>query len=166
MSLSWRARLALTVGCWLATVALMAMMDLSPQPVLLAGIAAVFASALCLILDLSDIATPAAWGGSYEAEDVRGGTDTRLRTVHRDLLTGPTLDQALALHRLLVDLTDERLSAAHGIDRRNAPARAADVMGPELTRFVTTPPSMRELRDPQFLSTTVSRIESIRNEPS
>lgn len=160
MALSWRARVALTVGCWLATVVVMAMIDLSPQPVLLAGIAAVFASAICLVLDLSDVAVPARWGNADDVGEARSGTDVRLRTLHRDLLTGPSLDQALALHRLLVELADERV-AARSIDRAASPVDAAAVMGPDLTRFVSSTPSVPQLRDPGFLSGILTRIESI-----
>ena len=65
------------------------------------------------------------------------------------------------LHRLLVDLIDERLTADHGIDRASEPQRAAVQLGDELAAFVAVPPSARQLRDSAYLSSILTRIESL-----
>jgi hypothetical protein len=39
----------------------MALLEMQPRPILLAAIAAALAATLCLMLDVSDVATPAVW---------------------------------------------------------------------------------------------------------
>jgi hypothetical protein len=161
MSLSWRTRTAITAGCWLATFAGMAALDMGPRPVLLACIAAVLAAAVCLLLDLADVAAPASWGASYDPERLRRGADLRIRALQGQLLHGPSMDDGRALHLLLVELIDDRLLAEHGIDRAAQPERADAVLGPTLATFVTSPPPTKQLRDPRFMSSILTHIESI-----
>ncbi|MET0323751.1 MAG: hypothetical protein ABW219_00915, partial [Ilumatobacteraceae bacterium] len=59
------------------------------------------------------------------------------------------------------ELIDDRLRAEHGIDRAAQPDRADAVLGPTLATFVTSTPSTKQLRDPRFLSSILTHIESV-----
>jgi hypothetical protein len=149
MSARWRARAITSAIGWALIVALMSWLQMGPRPVLLAGIAAAIATALWLMLDLSDVAAPAAWGAASHTGGTRRGADSRLRLLHRQIEHAPSHDEGRVLHRLLVDLVDDRLLAEHGIDRTVEPDRA------------TTAPSARRLGNPAFLSSILTRIEAL-----
>lgn len=161
MSGRWRVR-ATTIGSiWALVFAVMAWLEMGPRPVLLAGIAAALAAGLWLMLDVSDIAAPAAWAAAYDTGGTRRGADSRLRLLHRQIQHAPSHDEGRVLHRLLVDLIDDRLLAEHGIDRAVEPARAAAELGADLAAFVTVLPSARQLSNPAFLSSILTRIEAL-----
>jgi hypothetical protein len=157
----WRLRIAAAVLGWLAVSLIMAAMQMDPSPVLIAGLVAVVVGVLCLLLDVSDIAEPVAWGADRIAEGLRRGGDVRVRTLQGQLQHGRQLDDGRAIHGVLVDIVDDRLLAEHGIDRARDPHRAAAVLGPDLTSFVTTPPPAKRLGDHAFLASILDRIETL-----
>jgi hypothetical protein len=65
------------------------------------------------------------------------------------------------LRAALVDLVDDQLLAAHGIDRRTDPKRAAAVMGATLTAFVDDPALGRRLTKSRDLDRIVTLIEQL-----
>lgn len=158
---SWRGRIVAAAVAWFVVSLGMAALQMDPSPVLLAGIAAVLLTALCLLLDVSDLAGAASWEGAYQPERLRKGDDVRVRVLQGQLLHGRGLDDRHALHALLVDLIDDRLLAERGIDRAAEPQRAATLLGPTLANFVSTPPSPRRLGDPAFLASIIDQIESL-----
>ena len=161
MIVVWRVRIAVVVSCWLLVVIAMAALQMGPRPVLIAGLAAAVASALWLLTDLADVAEPTSWTAAFDPGRLPRGADLRIRALQGQLAHGPSMDDGRALHRLLVDLIDDRLVADHGIDRALEPDRAAVALGPTLAAFVVAPPSSRQLRDPSFLSSIITLIESL-----
>jgi hypothetical protein len=161
VSRRWQARAALVGSIWALVFAVMAWLDMGPRPALLAGIAVALAAGLWLMVDISDRAAPATWAATYDTGGTRRGADSRLRVLHRQIQHAPTHDEGRVLHRLLVDLIDDRLLAEHGIDRVVEPARAAAELGADLASFVTLVPSARQLSDPSFLSSILTRIEAL-----
>lgn len=161
MSTRWPARVVTAGSIWAMVVALMAWLEMGPRPVLLAGIAAALATALWLMLDLSDVAAPAAWSAASTTDGTRRGADSRLRLLHRQIEHAPSHDEGRVLHRLLVELIDDRLLADHCIDRTVQPDRAAAELGTDLAGFVAATPSAKRLGDPAFLSSILTRIEAL-----
>jgi hypothetical protein len=157
----WRVRISVVVICWLMVVIGMAALQMDPRPVLIAGLAAAVASALWLLIDLADVAEPLSWSASFDPARLPRGADLRIRALQGQLAHGPTVDDGRGLHRLLVDLIDDRLTADHGIDRATEPDRANAALGPTLAAFVAGSPSSRQLRDPSFLSSIITLIESL-----
>jgi hypothetical protein len=157
----WRGRVAVVVGAWLVVVIVMAALDMGPRPALIAGLAAAVASAMWLIADLADVAEPVEWNAEFDYGRLPRGADLRIRALQGQLAYGPSMDDGRALHRLLVELIDDRLAASHGIDRTTDPERAQAALGPALATFVVGPPSSRQLRDPSSLSSIISMIEAL-----
>jgi hypothetical protein len=161
MSVSWRVRVAVVVSAWMVVVIVMASLDMGPRPVLIAGLAAAVASSMWLLADLADVAEPVTWSDELDLARLPRGADLRIRALQGQLAYGPSLDDGRALHRLLVDLIDDRLAADHGLDRFEEPDRADVVLGPILATFVAGPPSSTRLRDPSSLSSIITQIESL-----
>jgi hypothetical protein len=157
----WRGRIATAVAVWVVVSLLMAAMQMDPSPVLIAGLVGVAAGGLCLVLDVSDVASPVSWGADRAPEGLRRGGDVRVRTLQGQLQQGRNLDDGRALHGSLVEIVDDRLLTEHGIDRTADPERAAAVLGPPLTAFVTNPPPSRRLGDPAYLAAILDRIEAL-----
>ncbi|MDN5854962.1 MAG: aluminum activated malate transporter family protein [Actinomycetia bacterium] len=61
----------------------------------------------------------------------------------------------------LVELIDDRLLRHHDVDRTADPDRAAQVLGPRLTTFVTACPPSRQFARRNYLDAIVTDIEEI-----
>jgi hypothetical protein len=85
----------------------------------------------------------------------------RARAVRRQLGDQERFGADARLHAHLVDLLDERLTAAHGVKRTTDPARAAALLGPDLVAFIAAAPLDAGLTDPRRLATVITHIESI-----
>ena len=63
---------------WGSVFASMVWLEMDPRPALLAGIAIATAAALWLMVDLSDVAAPAAWGACCTARSFTRPLTTRV----------------------------------------------------------------------------------------
>ncbi|MCU1358829.1 MAG: hypothetical protein JWN99_118 [Ilumatobacteraceae bacterium] len=157
----WRVRVAVLAGMWLAVVGIMALLEMDPRPILIAGIAAAIGAALVLMLDVSDVARPVAWHVGHDPMGLQRGSDLRIGLLQRQMVHASHRHDNSMVHTALVGLVDDRLLTGHGIDRATHPDRAAAILGPELDRFVTTPASASRLSDARFMSMILTRIESL-----
>jgi hypothetical protein len=161
MTSLWHRRLLGTVVLWFAAVAALGLAGMQPSVVVLAALAAAGAGALWVALDLADLAESVDWRPSGETASSSMGSDGRARAVRRQLGDQERFGADARLHAHLVDLLDERLTAAHGVSRTTDPARAAALLGPDLVAFVAAAPLDAGLTDPGRLATVITRIESI-----
>ena len=161
MTSLWRRRLIGTAVLWLSAVAALGLGGLQPSVVVLASLTAAGAGALWVALDLSDRAAPVDWRPSGETASRSAGSDGRMRAVRRQLGDQERFGADARLHAHLVDLLDERLTAAHGVKRTTDPARAAALLGPDLVAFIAAAPLDAGLTDPRRLATVITHIESI-----
>jgi hypothetical protein len=161
MSPRWRRRVATAAGCWFVLCVVMAALDLSPRVVLLAGITAAVVAVSSLVTDLADAGVPTTWDALHHAEPLARGADLRLRALQGQMVHGGTIDDGRELHRMLVELADDQLRAAHGVDRAVDPARADALLGTDLSRFVHQPPAPKQLADPLYLDGVIAAIESL-----
>jgi hypothetical protein len=161
MTSLWRRRLLGTAVLWLSAVAALGLAGLQPSVVVLAALAAAGAGTLWVALDLADRAESVDWRPSGETASSTTGSDGRVRALRRQLGDQERFGADPRLHAHLVDLLDERLSAAHGVSRTTDPTRAAALLGPDLVAFVAAAPVDAGLTDPLRLTALISRIESI-----
>lgn len=157
----WAGRVAVTFVVWLGVAVAAWVLGNQPRPGLLALYVGVGAAVLWLFLDVSADAEPSPWPGARE-EPVRvPGEDARLDQLRRVL--GQHLDSREvgdALHRRLGELADQRLMARHGITRAADPARATELLGDELTSFVSATPPYPRLT-PAGIDRLLRRIEDL-----
>jgi hypothetical protein len=161
MRTSWRQRIAIGGGVWAAAVVLMTALDMDPDVALTAALAAVVVAVLCLLLDLSDHAVQPPRRPTGDVGTLHRGGDARLGMLQRQLQHAPINKDGSMLHRILVELVDDRLQAGSAIDRHERPAAASAAMGPDLTAFVESPPSPQQLGDAAFMSMILTRIEAL-----
>jgi hypothetical protein len=157
----WTSRVAAAVALWVVVVGLAAVQGNHPDPLLIALTIAALAATLWLYLDLSASDAAPAWE-RVENDPVRPpGEDQRLAMLQRVVaqhLDGREVGDTM--HRHLVELTDRRLVAHHGVSLRADPERCADLMGPELTELARQRAPYPRL-DPRRIDLLISRIEAL-----
>lgn len=164
MTRLWGMRLLRISLLWLGLVVTLGVGGLRPNVIVLTAVIGVAALTAWLTHDLADIASPVDWRPSGERTTTTSGTDNRTRTLQRQFGDQERFGADARLHAHLVDIIDERLASAHGIDRAGDPRRAAAVLGPELSTFITSAALDAGLADPVRLEQIITRIESIGTE--
>ena len=155
---SWRV-LALVAG-WAGAVAALGLLQMRPAVTVLAALAGVVAATLWMVLDVSDVAVRADWRATADGSGTTGGGDARVGALRRQIADARVFEDNTSLHRSLVALADEALRL-HGVDRTTQPARAAALLGPPLTSFVSLAPDREVIGDPRRLDVLVSRLEQL-----
>ena len=157
----WAARIGTALALWVAVVAFSAIQGNRPDPLLLALTIAAFAATLWLYLDASLVSETPQWGDVLQDPVREPGEDSRLALLTR--VIGQHLDAREVddgLRRRLVEIVDHRLVTVHGVSLRADPARAAELMGPELAALVAEPPPHARL-DVHQIDVLLSRIEAL-----
>lgn len=155
---SWRS-MAL-VGGWAGSVAVLGLLQMRPAVTVLAALAGVVAATLWMVLDVSDVAVRTDWRASADGSGTTRGGDARVGALRRQIADARAFDDSTSLHRSLVELADEALRL-HGVDRLAQPSRAAALLGPQLTAFVSHAPDREVIGDARRLDTLVSRLEQL-----
>lgn len=141
---TWRDRLAAVVVLWLVAWLVLAWFDFTPHPGRIAVLVGAVAVTWWLFLDVTAASLPPQWEIAEDEPLRRPGSDARLdlfeRVVSQHLDSRDATDQ---LHRYLAGIVDERLVGKHGLSRRADPARAAALLGPQLTDFLERPHGRR-----------------------
>ena len=158
----WAKRIAVAASLWAAICLVAALIGSRPRPLVLAAAVLGCATVAWLAADLAARTELVAWDAGYEPWQRVRGDDMRVRrllhllqdTAHPDTFTRE-------LHPLLVELVDDRLDTHYGVDRREHPAAARQLLGEDLLGFVTSPPPASATGDPRYLSMILSRIESL-----
>ena len=157
----WFGRFAAAFAVWAVVTAVAYWRGNQPRPGLVALFVAAGAGTIWLFLDASVLHGPTRWTTRAHEPYRQPGQDPRL-----DLLTrvvGQHLDAKEVgggLHKHLSALADQRLVARYGVSAVADPERAAELMGPELARFVaSTRPYPRLTLDQ--IDVLVSRIEAL-----
>jgi hypothetical protein len=136
--------------------------DMSPRPLLLAGLTGAVAVAFWLASDSFNLAEPTTWEITEEVLNRPRGGDARVLTLEHVITDSRTSVEArLRLHHILSELADERLLSLRGIDRRSDPSGARAALGPELEAFITSPDPGRSALPQTQISLLLNRIESL-----
>ncbi|MGZ4599061.1 MAG: hypothetical protein ACXVYY_09600 [Oryzihumus sp.] len=162
MNRLWVKRIGVTAALWAVLCVVAAIIGSRPRPLLLgAGLLAV-AAVTWLVSDLAAQAEMVSWDAGYQPYQRVRGDDVRVRRLLH-LLQDTSHPETFTrdVHPLLVELVDDRLDTRYGVDRHEHPQAARQLLGEDLLAFVTTPPPARASADPRYLSTILTRIESL-----
>jgi hypothetical protein len=150
------------IGVWIVLAVSMAIADMEPRVVVLGAALAGAATAIWVVVDVGTGTRPMQWYPVVETPFPGHTSDARISTIRlRIQSVGDPGSHGTRLHAALVELVDDRLFTEHGIDRFEQPERARRVIGDDLMRFVSSPPSPRELADQRTLEHIVSLVERI-----
>lgn len=158
----WRLPFWLTVAAISAVVAFMIVFDMGPETTLVVAFGAFIGAAIWCVLSLSQpqwmpTAPPRAVVAPRAA-----GADQRVRALRTGILFGRALDgHSDRLYHTLVDVIDDQLLHAHGVNRSIDPEAAASIIGPNLASFVNDPESAGSIANTKELTRIVTLIEQI-----
>ncbi len=163
---SWLGRIVAAVAVWGIVLGGAYALGNSPRPGLLAVVVGAATAVVWLVLDVAGEVEPVRWRSGAELPPPRPpGEDQRwvlLQRVISQHLDGREVGEGL--FRQLVELTDQRLVMRHGVSVRADPARAADLVGPELAAVAAARPPYPRLTLAQ-IERIVSRIEALSGLP-
>lgn len=147
---------------WASVCGVGLLADMSPRPLLLAGMTGALAVAFWLASDSISLSEPTNWQVTGELINRPRGGDARVVTLEHVIADSRTSEESrLRLHQLLCALADERLLSLHGIDRQSDPAGARSALGPDLEDFITSPDPGRKALPEARMSLLLNRIESL-----
>ncbi|MFI5048121.1 MAG: hypothetical protein ACHQIG_13725 [Acidimicrobiia bacterium] len=158
----WKLAAVLIVVLTAVVTVAMVLTGMGPRLVLVVALGAVIGVSAWLLVTLARFAAPAAvWDTAAEPRDL--DRDTALPGAPRYRIPGGPYDQRVAdrLHGQLVELIDDRLTAAYGISRSSDPDAARAIIGDDLASFVDDPGASRSLTDLANVERVVSRIEQL-----
>lgn len=158
----WLARVVIPVILIGAFAAVMTATDHELNLGYLAAATAVGCAALWLAVDLVPTVPYTTWKVSAVYTPRQPGSDVRLDRL-TDRLTSGVDREAVAhdVHRALTGVVDERLLRNHGITRTDDPEGAERLLGPELTRYLNSPPQLRRSGGAQEYAALLDRIEEL-----
>jgi hypothetical protein len=143
--LRWKSILGAVLAASLAWVAL-ALLDFEPDPVRVPLLVALIAAVSHLMSDALGTEEPVLRMWAIDVpEPVRPvGQDARLSFLVRVLAQHQVARHPDArLAECLAELADRRLQQRHGVRREQEPQRAAELLGPDLSRVLTEAPGRR-----------------------
>ncbi len=157
----WRTPFVITVVAILVVEVAMVALGMGPEVLLVAAVGACVGSAVWCLHPLLETAAPEPPPAAVAAVPPPGA-DHRVKRLRSGIVFSSGMDvYAERLYLNLVELIDDQLVHAHGIDRRTAPADAEAVIGTELHRFVEDPEAAKALSRPRDLDRIVTLIEQI-----
>lgn len=164
-------RVGVTVGAGTATGVAMVLLGMEPRLALVGCVVVAVAASVWLLVDLANVVSPIFWHnfGTFANTSARSHRSvqtlqTRLRTPARRRHRTAALehvrpDPVDEITVTLLDVIEDHLVSEHGIDVLLDHHAAAEVLGPELTRFVTDSTSRRSMAQPRTLARTLTLIE-------
>jgi hypothetical protein len=140
----------------------MVALGMGPQTLLVAALGAFLAATIWCLQALLDSVPPSDPAPPAIAPAPPAGFDQRVRTLRSGLVfSGGMEAYSERLHNTLIDLIDDQLAFAHGIDRQADPVRAASIIGPELDDFIRRPDAAATLSRRRDLDRIVTLIEQL-----
>ncbi|MBA3308855.1 MAG: hypothetical protein H0U28_02185 [Nocardioidaceae bacterium] len=158
----WVQRLVAVVFCWAGVWGYGALVEADVRPVMLAAAVTAALTVIWLIGDVGAGVTPADWRQPYRPDPLTRHLDPRFSTLSR--LLAEASDRAAVgdeVHRTLTGLVAERLRVKHGIDWYDEPARAREVLGPQLADYLTDRPRPAGPGSARHLARLLTRIEAL-----
>jgi hypothetical protein len=161
MTRRWVLRIVGAATAYGVVVVVMVLAGMRPRPAVLAAAATAIAVAYWMAADVGSRVAPARWT-VYHAEERQRGRDTRVDHLRWRLTARADDDMDVSTFApLLIELLDDRVAAGHGIDRFASRDEFERIVGPELSAFVSAPPTDNRARNPHFLADILTRIESL-----
>jgi len=158
----WHRPFVIITGAVTVVILLMLMLDMGPQTILIAAFGAFIGAGAWCIASLSHTSLLAKPPPRAVVLPLAAGADRRVRALRTGILFGRALDgHSNRLHKTLLELIDDQLIHAHGIDRAVDPDGAASIIGPKLTSFVNDPDAAASIAQTKELTRIVTLIEQI-----
>ena len=146
---------AITAGAGTVVGVLMILLGMEPRLVLVGCVVVLVAATAWLVIEMASTVTPLAWY-AYGTE-----ADTSARPDRRVQVLRSRLRQPAARRGQATSTGDVGVEPSDGVDRSIDPDRAAELLGPELTRFISDPVARRAMTQRRTLANTVSLIEDL-----
>lgn len=161
-ALAWRRPVAAIVLATALTVLAMVFTGMGPRLALVTTLGGLVGAAVWLIARLSTTTTPAEpWPRRRPTTPATTRASAHVSTLRARIAHGSHAGGTERVHALLVELLDDQLAAAHGIDRATDPAAARAILGDELFSFATDPTAARSIAKRRNLEGIVARIEAL-----
>lgn len=143
-------------------VLVMAVLGMGPNVPLVIALGVFLGAATWCVTDLDRRAQREVRRVTRRSWTPTGPTDRRVSSL-RNRLAYRTYDPYVTarLHESLVELIDDQLAAAHGIDRAADPETARALLGETLHRFVNDPETSHLLSSEARLAAIVTEIERL-----
>ena len=171
LSEHWRVSVTAAIGIVVGMS--MVLLGMEPRLVLVGVVVVAVAAAAWLTVDLGGATAPVVWKNHGHSTEATTRPDRRVQAL-RARLRSPArrrgIIQTIGNDRpepvdevvgTLLAVIDDLLLAEHNIDTSTDPQAAADVLGPELTRFVTDPSARRSMTGRRGLARTLTLIEDL-----
>lgn len=141
---------------------LMVLLGMGPDTLLIVAFGAFIGAAIWCVSSLSQTVRMVLPLPRAVAPPRTVGTDSRVRALRTSILFGRALDgHSDRLRQTLLELIDDQLVHAHGVDREVDPGVAASIIGPQLSAFVDDPQASASIADTKQLTRIVTLIEQI-----
>lgn len=166
-----RQRVGITAGVGAIVGVLMVLVGMEPRLVLVGFVVVIVAASAWLVADLAVMATPINWHDYGTVADGSARPDRRVQllrarlrqTPQRRRLSGTDqlnrADPSAEIADTLVGVLDDHLTAEYGVQRSIDSDTAAELLGPELARFVADPEARRSMTQRRTLGRTIALIE-------
>lgn len=153
--------IAWIVGSVVAVDGLLVLIGAGPDLLLVAAIVTAIGAIVWATQPLlADAPRPGASGPPVDAP-APATPDLRTAALrHAFGSSGSSQHHAERIRERLVAVVDEQLLTVHGVDRTTDPGRARAILGPELSRLVDDPSSVRRL-SPNRLDRLLGRVEAL-----
>lgn len=153
-----RRRLVVVLSMWLVLSLLLFGTDADPAIPVLAGLVAVLAAAVFVVVDVAMSAGSVDWSRGYRTRERAVETDQRVAKLRRDARAAVSTDSR-AIETTLITLVDDALLERRGIDRTRDPQAAERVLSEPLREL--TAGTRRRLGSPRDLQRLLTDIEAI-----
>jgi hypothetical protein len=158
----WWYRVPLTGLVVVALSVVMLLLGMHPRLALVCLVVVAVAAVGWLVLDVGSLPAEIDWERHVEREERSPRADLRVGLIRARLHRERSRrDEWASTSEELAALVDARLRAHHGIDRYVDPDAAFEVLGPELTVFMTDPDRRRRMCELRSLDHTLTLIEQL-----
>lgn len=158
----WRRPFLKIVAAIVVVELIMVALGMGPEILLVAALGGFLGAFGWFIGSLDEITEPGPPSPPAIAPEAKPGDDPRVRSLRSGIVFSRSRSNySERLHRSLVDLIDDQLAFAHGLDRANNADAALAVLGPELWAFVHDARADDSVLDPDDLGRIVTRIEQL-----
>lgn len=161
-ALAWRRPVTVIAGVTAVTVLAMVLTGMGPRPALVIALGGLAGGVVWLIARLTDTVAPAeAWAQPRPTAPAAMRAGVQVSALRARIAYGSHASGAERVHALLVELLDDQLAAAHGIDRQTDPDAARAILGDDLFAFAAESSAARSLTKRRNLERIVARIEAL-----
>lgn len=158
----WHLPFALIAGFVLLVEVVMFGLDMGPETMMVAAVIGFTGICVWCYFSLVQSTAEPPEPARVVAASRLVGTDRRVRHLRTSILFGRSMGgYTERLHETLVDIIDDQLLHAHGVDRANDPEAAAAILHPRLQAMVSDPDSVADISKTDELARIVALIEAL-----